>query len=74
MHPAMLDDKRIRRRALAAHVSVLADTIQGDRDGSRDLGVPPPKILTPRTCREWAERLEAANAEGGFLSPQQWTA
>lgn len=74
MDARLLDDPRIRRRALAAHVSVLADTIQVDRDGSRDLGVLPPRILTPRTCREWADRLEAANAEGEFLSPQQWTA
>lgn len=67
MDARMLDDPRIRRRALAAHVAILADTIQGDRDGSRDLGVSPPKILTPKTCREWAERLEAANALAGAL-------
>ena len=63
MHPSLLDDERIRRRALAAHAATLARTLEIDSQGSRDLHVDPPRVYTPRTCREWAERLEDANRE-----------
>jgi hypothetical protein len=66
MHPSLLDDERIRRRALAAHAAALAQTLERDSEGSRDLHVQPPRVYTPRTCREWAERLEAANREEGI--------
>ena len=62
MNLAQLDDPRLRRRAMAASLQMLADTIERHTDGSRDLGVPPPRILTPRTCRDWAARVQAANA------------
>lgn len=61
LHPNLLDDERIRRRALAARVNLMAQSLAEAKDGGRELGVPPPPILTPKTCREWAERLQAAN-------------
>lgn len=66
MDARLLDDPRIRRRALAAHAAMLALTLERDSEGSRDLHVDPPRVYTPRTCREWAERLEDANREEGI--------
>jgi hypothetical protein len=70
MHPAMLDDPRVRRRALAASASVLAERKRDVaasrrllREGCRELGVTPPWWLTPRTLRRLADDIQAANAE-----------
>lgn len=81
MHPVLLDDPRIRRRALAASASVLAQREHDAaasrrllREGCRALGVTPPARLTPATLQQLAADLQAANAEEVLLSPPQWTA
>ena len=74
MDARLLDDPRIRRRALAASATVLAQREQDVaasrrllRQGCRDLGVTPPARLTPTALQRLAVDLEAANAMTGAI-------
>jgi hypothetical protein len=62
-----LDDPFLRRRALAAQVATLADTLAGTVSSAveLDLAVPPPVSNAVHDLRGWAARVES----GGSARP-----
>jgi polysaccharide deacetylase 2 family uncharacterized protein YibQ len=70
MHPSLLDDERIRRRALAGRLNAMAENLEAElraaRRGSRDLGVAYPRHITPDSLRRWRDDLQDANREEGI--------